>query len=276
MSKPFRTRARPRPRGADIPSRSAGTPDRERRLAAAREWAARARARLARRGFNLTGIVDARRFDGTAPPGQRLRDLLPEARSALVIAAGGRALWKALTRAHSPGAANRSAARSDPDPIDRFTESVVSAEVSRFGAAFPRARLRPLYPFGNEAAPVSFIRLAEEVGLGTADTVLRLLLHPEYGPWVSLRACLLSDVDFLPTGRLEAFRPCEGCARPCLEVCPVMALSPDGWDHVACFAYRAEAAHCLEGCAPRLACPVGRTHHPGPDEMRHRQLAALR
>jgi hypothetical protein len=242
----------------------------------AASWLAEITQRLAARGFNLVGVADARLFDAGAPAGRRLAALFPAARSAVVIACGGRAVWEAATGAHGtiPGCSLPSP--GDPDPIDTFTGMTVSEEAARFAAAFPEARLRVVYPFGEQAATFSFTRLAEEAGLGTADTVLRLLLHPRYGPWVSLRACLLTDLDLPAGGRLESFRPCEECPRPCLNVCPAGVLTAGGWDHAACFAYRRAGPNCLDGCAPRLACPVGAEHRHGPAEMRHRQLAAMR
>lgn len=239
-------------------------------------WLAEAPGRLAARGFNLVGVTDARRFDAGAPAGHRLAAILPGARSAVIIASGGRAVWEAATRAGSTGPGWPLPSPGDPDPIDTLTRKTVSEEAARFAAAFPEARLRILYPFGERAATVSFARLAEEAGLGTADTVLRLLLHPRYGPWVSLRACLLTDLELPAGGRLESFRPCDGCPRPCLVACPAGVITAGGWDHTACFTYRRAGPNCLDGCAPRLACPVGAEHRYGPAEMRHRQLTAMR
>jgi hypothetical protein len=238
-------------------------------------WVGDMTGRFSARGFNLVGVADAAAFDSAASAGHRLRDLLPGARSAVMIGAGGRDLWGHATASGKSMCLALPNATPDPDPIDRFTWDVVSAEASRFGAAFPSAKLRVAYPFGDEAADVSFARLAEAAGLGSAETVLRLLLHPEYGPWVSLRACLLTDLALRREGRLRDFRPCEGCRRPCLDVCPAGVVTPGGWDHDACFAYRLKGPNCLDGCEPRMACPVGARHRFGSAEMRHRQIAAL-
>jgi epoxyqueuosine reductase QueG len=189
-------------------------------------WVGDMTRRISGRGFNLVGVADAAAFDAAAPAGHRLRDLLPGARSAVMIAVGGRGLWGHATASGKSMCLALQNATPDPDPIDRFTRDVVSAEAARFGTAFPSARLHVAYPFGDEAADVSFARLAEEAGLGSADTVLRLLLHPEYGPWVSLRACLLTDLELRRDGRLRDFRPCEGCRRPCLDVCPAGVVTP--------------------------------------------------
>jgi epoxyqueuosine reductase QueG len=175
-------------------------------------------------------------------------------------------LWEALP----PGGASRRR-----HPVDDHTRATLDLEAAALAAALPQARFRTLFPFDDPAPRVSFLRLAEEAGLGTTDTVLGLLLHPEFGPWVSLRACLLTDLDLPAGGRLLDFRPCDGCPRPCLEACPARVLNAFGWDHAACFEYRRRGPNCLDGCSPRIACPVGAAHRYGPEEMRHRQLAAL-
>ncbi|MEE8536541.1 MAG: hypothetical protein V3U86_12215 [Acidobacteriota bacterium] len=230
------------------------------------------RNRLARRGFNLTGIVDSRRFDAEVPGGRRLGDILPGARSAMVIAAGGRALWDAISEERRKRGEEASATA---DPIDRFSEETIREEAGRLRRAFPDARFIATFPFKDAQEPLSYLSLAERAGLGTTDTVLRLLLHPVYGPWVSLRGCLITDLALPISEPLREFHPCEGCARPCLTPCPVTALTPAGWDHAACMSHRTAGPNCLDGCAPRLACPVGQEHAYGPEEMRHRQMAAL-
>jgi hypothetical protein len=245
-------------------------------------WFSDATRRLALRGFNLIGVAEVRRFDAAAPAGHRLCDLDPKARSAIVVASGGRLLWERLTPFRTGGVPPVGDRRSDgltesfeTDPIDAYTELALTEEASSFAATFPAAHLRILYPFIEEPPLVSFMRLAEEAGIGMLDNYLRLLLHPRYGPWVSVRGCLLTEFELPPTGKLAGFRPCDGCPRPCLESCPVGALAPDRWDHASCLAYRRSGPNCLEGCAPRLDCPVGGEHRHGPEEMRHRQLAAL-
>jgi epoxyqueuosine reductase len=50
-----------------------------------------------------------------------------------------------------------------------------------------------------------------------------LLLTPEFGPRVRLRAMLL-DAELEPDGLMD-FNPCEGCDAPCMENCPPKAFS---------------------------------------------------
>ncbi|MBI4615315.1 MAG: hypothetical protein HY720_16990 [Planctomycetes bacterium] len=260
---------------------------------------------LADRGFNLTGVASAARFDSLAPPGRRLRDRWAGVRSAVVFATGGHAFWDEVL----PRALGRSPAGLD-DPIDDYSRHIgleTLAIVRRHGA-----RGKCCHPFGgeegegaagtrratgdgrrgtelpnpkprtpspgrggsspppDEAAAISFPRLAEAAGLGAARTVLGILIHPVYGPWVSLRGALLVDEDLEPTPAAD-FDPCPACEKPCLAACPVSAFHPElPWDAGACAAHLAASEECHAGCLSRMACVVGPEHRYSPAEYRHR------
>lgn len=173
----------------------------------------------------MRGAIDAVRYDVAVPPCWRSPALLPGARTALLVGSGGRALWDAFERApeHDAG----------PDPLDRYTRRLVeqaaaaleaAGHASRAGFAFERR--------GGDYA--DFVALGRLAGLG-APSRLGLLLHPVYGPWLSLRALVLTRAPFPPgTGPLAHFDPCRGCAAPCQAADP--------------------------GEAARRACVVGREH----------------
>ena len=55
-----------------------------------------------------------------------------------------------------------------------------------------------------------------------------LLITPEYGPRVRLRALLLNR-SVQGTGPLDDFDPCDGCAAPCLSACPSDAFYGGGY-----------------------------------------------
>ena len=110
--------------------------------------------------------------------------------------------------------------------------------------------------------------LAEAAGFGTVSPVSGLLLHPQFGPWLRLRAAIL--VDGMPFGPIadasiaDGFRPCCTCHRPCLDACPASVL--DGLGHqdlVRCADHR-HAGGCSAGCGSRMACPVGGEHRDAP------------
>jgi epoxyqueuosine reductase len=59
-----------------------------------------------------------------------------------------------------------------------------------------------------------------------------LMITPEYGPRVRLRALFL-EVDLKPTGPIE-FTPCKYCERPCHQACPENAFCSGSYNVTLC------------------------------------------
>jgi len=60
-----------------------------------------------------------------------------------------------------------------------------------------------------------------------------LLITPQYGPRVRLRALLLNR-PMEGTGPLDGFAPCDGCDGPCMQACPWEALHGGGYERQRC------------------------------------------
>lgn len=213
-------------------------------------------AALSPSGLNLVAALPVERYDRDVPERYRLRKRYPSSRALLVIGNGGGAFWRAFRRycdAH-PGFFE-----DTPDPLDHYTVDVVERHVPPL---LERAGVsgRLLYPFRFESDPVSFVHLAALAGLG-ARSVLGVLVHPVYGPWMALRAAVLLDAEIEPTP-VEPFDPCGGCAdKPCIGACPASAISVRGWDIPTCTAHRvALASNCADRCDARWHCVHGRAH----------------
>lgn len=137
-----------------------------------------------------------------------------------------------------------------PDPVDRWSERVISALAARFEG-------RALFPFGGpDWHP--FYAWALRTGRAWASPV-RLLVHEHQGLMVSYRGAigLPGHLDLpAPPGA----EPCGDCGKqPCRTACPVAALSEAGLDAARCHAHldADPATRCLsEGCAARRSCPI--------------------
>ncbi|MGD9332215.1 MAG: hypothetical protein PVJ53_12945 [Desulfobacterales bacterium] len=100
-----------------------------------------------------------------------------------------------------------------------------------------------------------------------------LLITPQYGPRVRLRALLL-EAPLQSTGPLDGFAPCEGCDGPCVQACPRQAFQGGFYQRQRCLQQmkkdeadtfiwptpvgrtaRFRIAYCRR-C--ELSCPVGR------------------
>jgi epoxyqueuosine reductase QueG len=223
---------------------------------------------LAPAGLNLVGAAAVEAYDAGVPATHRLARLLPGVRSAIVIGNGGGAFWEAH-RAWCRQDPRRAAA---PDPLDRFTVSVIeeAARPLRAGGA-----VRVVYPFRFAAEPVSFVHLAECAGLGRRSLV-GVLVHPVFGPWIALRAAILVPGALTAARPADGFDPCPGCVeRACLPACPAGAIGSGGWDIPRCAAHRRAAEDgCAARCHARFDCVIGRAHRYPPEALAYHQAQA--
>lgn len=213
-------------------------------------------------GLNLFAVADVAAWDAQAPPSRQSAALLPGARSILVVASGGRALWEALL---ADLRAEPAHLREERHPVDAFVRRRVLAA----DAAQPGTR-RWFWAAAEAELHLDFRLLAALAGLGHHSR-LGLVLHPVYGPWLGLRAACFTDA-VLPPTPLSGPNPCDTCAArpggpPCTAACPGDAF-PDGrWEVDPCTRFHGESARCAASCAAREACPEGAAHRYDPEQI---------
>lgn len=142
-----------------------------------------------------------------------------------------------------------------------------------------RSHILPYHPWKGGILLKNAAALA---GLGVIGAN-NLLVTPQYGPRVRLRAMLLdsggTETGCLPKNSVSIGQdpgpdPCEGCPRPCWRACPQEAFATGAYDRARCAVQmeRDEARACtvesgrgmdagiayVDYCrACELACPVG-------------------
>lgn len=205
----------------------------------------------ARNGLNLFGLVDAGRFDRTQPPELRSAALLPACRSILVVGTGGNRPSFEFQRQR--GRSNRPTDLRTSELMLEASVRVIEHELGRLGL-----RARRIDPCDDR---LPFGPLGEAAGFGVVSPVSGMLLHPDFGPWLRVRAALLLEGE--PFGVAadaslpSSFKPCCGCSQPCVAACPTRAIVGDGsTDYRRCADYRWTGG-CDDGCRARQACPVG-------------------
>ena len=140
-----------------------------------------------------------------------------------------------------------------PDPLDRWSERVITGLAASLGA-------QPFFPFsGPPYQP--FYQWALRSGRCHASPI-NLLVHDTAGLFVSFRGALgFSEVLELPPTTAS---PCETCvSQPCTNACPVDAFSQGVYDVPACVAEISmlETHDCQTlGCGARRACPVSQNY----------------
>lgn len=198
--------------------------------------------RARHRGFDLFGVVDTQRYDAAQPNEMRCSRELVGCGTAIVLGCGG-------------------ATVADEDGPSDLLRMLADAGV--------RARLAP--PLRST---IRFACLAEAAGFGTVSPVIHRLLHPRFGPRVSVCAVLL--VAGQPFGSIadasiaDRFQPCCGCPRPCVPACPARVHDGHGASDLhRCYDERLHGS-CTTDCRVVRSCPVGAAHEVSPDIERQR------
>ncbi|MCI0455322.1 MAG: hypothetical protein L0Y68_10065 [Candidatus Dadabacteria bacterium] len=76
------------------------------------------------------------------------------------------------------------------------------------------------FPFGSGYLSLDFSKLGELGGVGT-KILLGILIHPEYGSWISLREATATDLEPSRYNEpLYPFNPCPPCSKPYIFACP--------------------------------------------------------
>lgn len=190
-------------------------------------------ARLAAHGFRLLGDVVTRVGNE------------PELSHLYLAGNAGSEMWDAFS-------ASPESSDGEAHPLDRWTRRVLESLAWEWN-------VRVLFPFG--AAPWHpFQRWARLAGCGRVSP-LGVLMHPRFGVWCGYRGAFAFDT----TEQRETIEPktpfaCDNCAeKPCLNTCPVGAITESGLDASRCRAHILSDAgeECRTGgCLARRACPV--------------------
>jgi epoxyqueuosine reductase QueG len=229
------------------------------------------RAAAAKSGLNLVAATAADRYDAAVTPEYRAVAISPRARSIIVIGNGGGALWKAFKR-HADE--NRGWTERD-NPLDDFTRIVVERDVAPAVAGLAHTIV---YPFMSNGPTLNFMEAGKAAGL-SGPSILGVVVHPVYGPWIAFRAAILLDELIDAPGGARGFDPCPSCtARTCISACPADAVSlAKGWDIPKCLTHRVEVeVDCAPRCHARAGCVLGPEHRYPDDELAYHQMRALR
>ncbi len=206
-------------------------------------------AALSGQGLNAAGLCDAAAWDAVAPAEQRSHALFPGAAQLLVVGSGGGDLWRAFLAWLD---ADPSRLLAGPHPLDAFVAATVHAADPALGALSRR------WVFASPTSSIflDFRLLAATAGLGQRGR-LGLLMHPEHGPWLGLRAACFVGEALGPASPAVVTLACTGCPAPCLAACPGQAFVDGQWSVGRCATFHAESDRCARTCHSREACPAG-------------------
>ena len=227
------------------------------------------RAAAARSGLNLIAATPSDRYDAAVTSQYRVDAIAPRARSIIVIGNGGGAFWKSFKQ-HCEKNCDWMAR---DNPLDDFTRVVIERDVA------PLVQSGTIiYPFMSNGPTLNFMEAGKAAGL-SGPSIIGVMVHPVYGPWIAFRAAILLDEVIDAPGEAYRFDPCPSCtARTCISACPADAVSfAKGWDIPKCLTHRVEVeADCAPRCHARAGCILGPEHRYRDDELAYHQMRALR
>lgn len=186
-------------------------------------------------GLDLSGVAAVGTYNREVDAEYRL----PGDDDRLVVVIGNsRALWPHLAEL---------LASDEPDPVDTYVEKAIGEAVAGMTERVIDIR------FSHEPPPrrIAIQRLAHLAGLAWLSPS-HLCVHPEFGPWIALRAAIVLDVP-APVAVVPLDPPCD-CSTHCL---PLL-------DRALAAGEPRNPAELRESwrlwLAMRDACPVGRRH----------------
>lgn len=220
-------------------------------------------------GLNLIGTTTVASYEALVPSEYYVTALLPGAKTLVVTGNGGGQFWEGFQTYCQK---HPTYLHEHEHPLDDYTVDVIEKALTPV-LVQAEAKYRYLYPFRFWSEPVSFMHLARAAGLA-GPSLLGVVIHPEYGPWMALRAAVLLNHELHTEPIAAGFDPCPTCTeRACMTACPAQAISIEkNWDIPACVEHRLRVTtDCVDYCRARVDCVYGREHRYPLDELQYHQ-----
>jgi methylmalonic aciduria homocystinuria type C protein len=205
-------------------------------------------AALASCGLDLTAALRVAWYNDAVGWRARLRDYgRPD--SLAVLVGNTRAFWTPFVDALREDAT----LLADPHPIEAYSMRCISAAAE--ATAVP-CQIFWAHQVGVRVVAIQ--KLAQIAGLAWLAPS-NLCVHPQYGPWIALRAVVVFDLEGPPGPPPSIADPCGACGHAC----------GPAFRH----ALHGDAAEQSEPwrswLAIRDACPLGRAHRYADDQIRY-------
>jgi len=203
-------------------------------------------------GFNLTLAINSAKYNEAQASTKKLEAIFPQAKSIILVGFAGKQFWSIFQDylQNNPEFKNNNIDLIDNYSVLKFNEASEILNTNQID-------FKTVYPFGYNALDLNFLKLGELAGAGV-PSLLGILLHPFYGPWISLRGAFITNMELSEYDQpLSDFSPCPSCDKPCISACPINTISEVGWDWESCMKFRISDETCSSLCASRRACPYG-------------------
>ncbi len=199
-------------------------------------------------GFDLLQPFNIDHYNENVEPQHALPAAQPNALAVLV--GNTKHLWPRFVRALAQEPARLRAS----DPLDAFSEDVLGALEPRPERVFYAHTVTP---------PLPFQRMCDLSGMASLMGG-RLLVHPEFGPWISLRGVLCFDREGPPPrSAVSVCGECSSACEPAFDraMAKTRAMDQSGVSEV-----------WRDWLAVRDACPLGRSYRFSEPQIRYHYL----
>ncbi len=199
-------------------------------------------------GFDLLQPFNIDAYNRSVAPQHALPAPRPDALAVLV--GNTKHLWPRFIRA----LAREPARLRVSDPLDAYSEDAL-------GRVLPRPE--HIFYAHTVAPPLPFQRMCDLSGMASLMGG-RLLVHPEYGPWISLRGVLCFDREGPPPRRASSV--CADCPSACEPAFERAMAKTETMDQ------RGVSEVWRDWLAVRDACPLGRDHRFSEPQIQYHYL----
>ena len=210
-------------------------------------------------GADLFGVTEAKRF-AEAPPGHSPTDVLPGAKSVIVL---GMKYLDAMVDLLSMGDETEDFLLKSREKMFVGHNTFLSTQLDRAGFTLARTLEKKGFKAYHQLASqggtddrylvgmLSLKHLAVETGLGSFG-YHSLLVTPQYGPRVRLTA-IVTDADIKPKDKPLSVNLCDMCVgKPCISSCPAGAIKQPEKDRI----YDMDRFLCAQYRRTRPTCSI--------------------
>ncbi|MCG8432615.1 MAG: hypothetical protein MJA83_01115 [Gammaproteobacteria bacterium] len=215
------------------------------------------REQCQRAGFDVVHALQADWYNNVVDDPHRL-PVFERANTLAIIIGNTRALWPRFLdwlRSHPKWL-------NDANPLDRYVMANVTA-------ALQPLTVKYIIRWAHLPDPhhIAFQRLAHIAGLAYLSPSY-LSVHPNFGPWIALRAVVVVDCDGPAARPVDMANPCGTCENQC------MPLFNHALKAVGAFlpGHEAVGEHWQTWLSIRDACPVGKEHRYSEEQIRYHYI----
>jgi len=192
----------------------------------------------------------------------------------ILVGHAGQTLWTQVQQWQADN--HHSGNKGSENPVDDFSIAKTSQWLKQYLSEDDYVFVYP--------GPTSInLKALGELAGWHHESPMKIGIHQKWGTWYAYRALILANSQFaaseLPVNEKQSSgSPCEQCIiAPCINACPVGAITGDALDLELCIDYRrSTGSDCINQCLGRQACHVGKAHQYSDEQIEYHYTCSFR